>query len=249
MNIKNRISNSGLYLFLAMTLMIVSCESSLQPHDSVDELDSITSSESVVPSLVTTNAPFEGLCNGDANSEITCDPNTGLQYLDLPGTFGLTYPQMLDKLANDPAYSQYRYATNSEVVQLFANAGINPPNDPFFRSENVAAVSSLQGLVGVTQVEDTGSIAFGQMTLAAGFTGDPSGGTSRSIGVLQISSTRGGMSYLSNMSPNATNYGHWLILENQPQTKDDCKKSGWEAYGFKNQGQCIRFVNTGKDSR
>lgn len=34
-----------------------------------------------------------------------------------------------------------------------------------------------------------------------------------------------------------------------PETKDDCKKGGWEDFGFKNQGQCIQFVNTGKDSR
>ncbi|GAB2756574.1 hypothetical protein GCM10027020_05890 [Nocardioides salsibiostraticola] len=34
-----------------------------------------------------------------------------------------------------------------------------------------------------------------------------------------------------------------------PATKDDCKKGGWESYGFSNQGQCIRFVNTGQDSR
>lgn len=34
-----------------------------------------------------------------------------------------------------------------------------------------------------------------------------------------------------------------------PETKDDCKEAGWEDFGFKNQGQCIRFVNTGKDSR
>ena len=34
-----------------------------------------------------------------------------------------------------------------------------------------------------------------------------------------------------------------------PTTKNDCKKGGWEEYGFSNQGQCIRFVNTGKDSR
>ncbi|WP_370327690.1 hypothetical protein [Euzebya sp.] len=34
-----------------------------------------------------------------------------------------------------------------------------------------------------------------------------------------------------------------------PETKDDCKKGGWEEYGFRNQGQCIRFVNTGQDSR
>ena len=34
-----------------------------------------------------------------------------------------------------------------------------------------------------------------------------------------------------------------------PQTKDDCKNGGWEAFGFRNQGQCVRFVETGKDSR
>ena len=34
-----------------------------------------------------------------------------------------------------------------------------------------------------------------------------------------------------------------------PETKADCKKGGWQDYGFRNQGQCIRYVNTGKDSR
>jgi hypothetical protein len=34
-----------------------------------------------------------------------------------------------------------------------------------------------------------------------------------------------------------------------PMTKDDCKENGWETYGFKNQGQCVRFVTTGQDSR
>lgn len=34
-----------------------------------------------------------------------------------------------------------------------------------------------------------------------------------------------------------------------PTDKNECKQGGWENYGFKNQGQCVRFVNTGKDSR
>jgi hypothetical protein len=34
-----------------------------------------------------------------------------------------------------------------------------------------------------------------------------------------------------------------------PTTRDDCKDGGWERFGFRNQGQCIRFVNTGQDSR
>lgn len=34
-----------------------------------------------------------------------------------------------------------------------------------------------------------------------------------------------------------------------PQTKDDCKDGGWMEFGFDNQGECVQFVNTGKDSR
>lgn len=33
------------------------------------------------------------------------------------------------------------------------------------------------------------------------------------------------------------------------QTKDECKNGGWEAFGFRNQGQCVRFIETGMDSR
>lgn len=31
-----------------------------------------------------------------------------------------------------------------------------------------------------------------------------------------------------------------------PQTKEDCKKGGWEAFGFPNQGRCVSSVATGK---
>ena len=36
---------------------------------------------------------------------------------------------------------------------------------------------------------------------------------------------------------------------NDPSDKDECKDGGWMDFGFKNQGQCIRFVNTDQDSR
>lgn len=38
-------------------------------------------------------------------------------------------------------------------------------------------------------------------------------------------------------------------VSDAPTSKMDCKKGGYESFGFRNQGQCIRFVNTGKDSR
>jgi hypothetical protein len=35
----------------------------------------------------------------------------------------------------------------------------------------------------------------------------------------------------------------------QPTTSDDCRKGGWSDFGFRNQGQCVRFIETGFDSR
>jgi hypothetical protein len=50
----------------------------------------------------------------------------------------------------------------------------------------------------------------------------------------------------------AGNVGFDMTIEptaTDPQTKEQCKDGGYEAYGFRNQGQCVRFVETGKDSR
>ena len=44
-------------------------------------------------------------------------------------------------------------------------------------------------------------------------------------------------------------FDNFIIDVLDPVTKDDCKDGGWEQYGFKNQGQCVRFIETGKDSR
>jgi len=33
------------------------------------------------------------------------------------------------------------------------------------------------------------------------------------------------------------------------QSKDECKDGGYMDFGFSNQGQCIRYINTGQDSR
>ena len=82
-------------------------------------------------------------------------------------------------------------------------------------------------------------------------------------GVLYASVNAGfrgsGPNFLATVDPNTgvvTNVGQsvngldaiaWRPID--PKTKDDCKNGAWETFGFRNQGQCIRFVNTGKDSR
>ena len=47
--------------------------------------------------------------------------------------------------------------------------------------------------------------------------------------------------------------GKWFIagltFTVLPTTKSGCKNKGWQEFGFRNQGNCIQFVNTGKDQR
>lgn len=43
----------------------------------------------------------------------------------------------------------------------------------------------------------------------------------------------------------------WVTFQALPDatSKDDCRTGGWDAFGFVNQGQCVRFIETGQDSR
>lgn len=49
--------------------------------------------------------------------------------------------------------------------------------------------------------------------------------------------------------------GYWWVMDDvtfgppNPTTKDDCKNGGWATYGFRNQGLCVSYVETGKDTR
>jgi hypothetical protein len=85
----------------------------------------------------------------------------------------------------------------------------------------------------------------------------------------QIGEGPGGVNFIRELFLNSYNYGqdefpnlsndsyaaHWHVgVEDdeppaEPVVKDDCKQGGFAAFGFRNQGQCIRYVNTGQDSR
>lgn len=45
------------------------------------------------------------------------------------------------------------------------------------------------------------------------------------------------------------NWNEVIVQGCSPVTEDECKNGGWEAFGFRNQGLCLQFVNTGIDSR
>jgi hypothetical protein len=51
------------------------------------------------------------------------------------------------------------------------------------------------------------------------------------------------------MNPVATGVRILVPYPDSPTNKEQCQRDGWRAFGFANQGQCVRYVETGKDSR
>ena len=54
----------------------------------------------------------------------------------------------------------------------------------------------------------------------------------------------------TNLTNNAAidNFPDWGLIAGTISL-EQCKNGGWEGLGFRNQGQCVRYVETGKDSR
>lgn len=86
---------------------------------------------------------------------------------------------------------------------------------------------------------------------------------SYTIDGVEVGTAAGGENFIREVFINSYNYGldaftnlsnesyaaHWHVGLEEIDSKDQCKDGSWEAAGFKNQGQCVRFVNTGQDSR
>lgn len=79
----------------------------------------------------------------------------------------------------------------------------------------------------------------------------------------EVGTAAGGTNFIREAFLNSYNYGldtfptlsndsyaaHWHAGLAGVDSRDECRDGEWEAAGFDNQGQCIRFVNTGQDSR
>lgn len=57
----------------------------------------------------------------------------------------------------------------------------------------------------------------------------------------------GQMACVTTYGPGSANwlgeFSSLVIMRDGPTSKDQCKGGGWKAFGFKNQGQCIKYVN------
>ena len=40
-----------------------------------------------------------------------------------------------------------------------------------------------------------------------------------------------------------------IVESDDPTTSDQCKNGGWEDFGFRNQGQCVRFVEKNENGK
>ena len=64
---------------------------------------------------------------GDANfgpNSITVDTSTGLGWLNVTKTTGLSYQQVLSEIQTGGTFSGFRFATVPEVLQLYSSAGL-----------------------------------------------------------------------------------------------------------------------------
>jgi len=82
------------------------------------------------------------------NGIITTDTDTGLEWLDITATVGLSYNSVLS--SNFVVSDGYRYATEEEVFQLFTNAGGTPTTRTTVLAGNDAPADLLLDLMGCT---------------------------------------------------------------------------------------------------
>jgi hypothetical protein len=92
---------------------------------------------------------------------ITLDSATGLRWLDLTLSAGLSHTELLQELSPGGTFEGYQLATAAEVAELYVNAGIDvsaPALDEFV-PQNYAPIAALAALVG--QLGDNGNCGAG----------------------------------------------------------------------------------------
>jgi len=94
-------------------------------------------------------------------NSLTLDTSTGLAWLDLPMSVGLSYNQVLAATQPDGPFAGFRFATREEITDLFRSAGL--PGEGFFPESgtNTANILQLISLVGATSSHDGRAEALG----------------------------------------------------------------------------------------
>lgn len=83
-------------------------------------------------------------------------------------------------------------------------------------------------------------------SIAAILTAFPDAGFNSNFGGLLVKAGSGWSSFDGNADAVEIATADWsktFNFETEPAAKDDCKKGGWQDYGFPNQGLCIKYFN------
>lgn len=104
---------------------------------------------------------------------VTSDTATGLEWLDVTQSQGLSYDSVSSQFGIGDAFESFRYATRAEVDQLFRNAGFGA-TDGIFRTADFTVAQDFMNLVGVTSASARGDAVLG-------ITGDLIGSNSRQV--------------------------------------------------------------------
>lgn len=185
--------------------------------------------------------------NGDVVAEMPLTGNdvttTITTYDYVPGEMDEWIVQVFDIQGN---------ITTSSGVSITCATGVNQAPRPYVQvSKRLLKVGDKVGLDAGSSSDPDGNPS--QMTVAWDLNGDGIFDTSPSTektftttyqkpGVYQI---------IAKLTDEQGNMSKSMPIGirveiSLPSTKSQCMKGGWKAFGFKNQGQCIQFVNTGK---
>jgi hypothetical protein len=105
--------------------------------------------------LIQANDPRFGL------NSLTVDTMTGLAWLDLIASAGLSYRQVLADTQPGGIFSGFRFATAQEVLTLYASAGIPGTGDYPGSVPGDQSILTLISLVGATSSQDGHPETFG----------------------------------------------------------------------------------------
>ena len=105
---------------------------------------------------------------GSDGFNLTIDTDTNLQWLDLTAADARSYNDVELNFANGGDFEGYRHATRDEVLNLWANAGINHTRNFTNQPNNRLAILDLMDLLGLTFESSTN----GLRTIASGWFND-----------------------------------------------------------------------------
>jgi len=122
----------------------------------------------------TTEAAFiESDWQSSGDNLLTIDTASGLEWLDVPVVLNRSYIDVSSQFGIGGDFEGFRYATVSEVGDLFQNAGLTlTPPEGTYTGEGLL-VEALQNLVGITVVSTPQLNTFGMTSDSAALCDEP----------------------------------------------------------------------------